>query len=138
MNKIIGMLVTIVFISLSGNFAYPQEQSPRWKYYSTDGAYNDHYYDTQSIVYASSEIANVWEKKVATEKSDEVMRTMKELSELKELNCRSREYRTFVRYYDTTSRPLKSHIEPTQWESIEPESWMEALFDIVCKAKRKK
>lgn len=138
MNKIIGMLVTIVFVSITVNFAYPQEQSPRWKYYSTDGAYNDHYYDANSVVYASSGIAKVWEKKVATEKSDEVMRAMKELSELKELNCRSREYRTFVRYYDTTSLPLKSHIEPTQWESIDPESWMEALFDIACKAKRKK
>jgi hypothetical protein len=137
-NKIIGMLTLIASILVALSAAYSQEPSSRWRYYSTDGAYNDHYYDTKSIVHTSNGIAKVWEKKVATEKSDEIMRTMKDLSELKELNCHTREYRTFVRYYDTTSQPLKSHIEPTQWESIEPESWMEALFDITCKTKIKK
>ena len=98
-NRITGMSIVIAFILVVTNSAYAQEQFPRWKYYSTDGAHNDHYYDTKSVVYLSDGIVKVWEKKVATEKSDEVMKTMKELSELKELNCRTREYRTFVRYY---------------------------------------
>jgi hypothetical protein len=130
--------VIIVSLLVVSGFAFAKEPSPRWKYYSSDGAHNDHYYDTKSIARVSNGIVKVWEKKVATEKADEVMKEMKELSELKEVNCPTREYRTFIRYYDTTSRPLKSHVEPTQWESIEPDSWMEALFDIVCKTKKKR
>jgi hypothetical protein len=139
MKRISAMSVIIAFLLLVvAGFVFAQEMTPRWKYYSSDGAHNDHYYDTKSIVHVSKGIVKVWEKKVAIDKSDEVMKKMKELSELKEVNCRTREYRIFVRYYDTTSQPLKSHVEPTQWESIEPDSWMEALFDIACKTKKKK
>jgi hypothetical protein len=137
MIKVICTVVAILSVFIVVNFVYPEEQSPRWKYYSTDGAYNDHYYDTKGIVYTKNNIVKVWEKKVATDKSGEVMKTMKELAELKEINCLIREYRTFVTYYDVNSKPLTSHVEPTQWESIAPETWMETLYDIVCKKKGK-
>lgn len=135
-NKIIAMLALVSSVLVTLNSVYSQDQPLRWRYYATDGEKNDHYYDTKSVVHTPNGIVKVWEKKVATDKSDQIMKTMKELTELKELNCSTREFRTFVRYYDTTSQPLKSHVEPSQWESIEPELWMETLFDIACKTKR--
>ena len=61
------------------------------------------------------------------------MKTMKQLIELKEINCPMREYRSHINYYYQSEQKWK--IEPTNWEGIEPETWIETLYDIVCKEK---
>jgi hypothetical protein len=131
MIKLIFTVMALVLIAVVANFVYSEGQPSRWKYYSTDGAHNDHYYDTKSIVHTKNNIVRVWEKKVATEKSDEIMKTIKEFAELKEINCPLREYRSHVNYYYQSEE--KWQRKPTDWEAIEPETWMETLYDIVCK-----
>ena len=63
MIKVIYTVAAILSGFVVVNFVYPEEQSPRWKYYSTDGAYNDHYYDTKSIVYTKNNIVKVGRRK---------------------------------------------------------------------------
>jgi hypothetical protein len=48
MNRIAAMLVVIAAVFVAADSVYAQGQSPRWKYYSTDGGHNDHYYDRKS------------------------------------------------------------------------------------------
>jgi hypothetical protein len=136
MNKI-NCFSLIIFLAFSiASFACAEDQAARWKYYSTDAGNNDHYYDTKSIVPLSNSIIRVWEKKVATDKSNEVMKAMKELAELKEINCSMREYRSHVNYYYGSEDQWKT--KPTEWEPIGPETYIETLNEIVCKKKGKK
>ena len=80
--------VLAIFLVLSAaNSVCSEDQVSRWKYYASDAANNDHYYDTTSIVRTKNDIVKIWEKKVATDKSDEIMKAMKEQTELKEINC---------------------------------------------------
>jgi hypothetical protein len=135
MIKPILMVMAIGVSTILATPAYSQGQASRWKYYSTDGAHNDHYYDTKSVVRTKSNTVRVWEKKVATENSDEIMKTIKEFQELKEINCALREYRSHVNYWYESEE--KWQRKPTDWQAIEPETWMETLHDIVCEKGKK-
>jgi hypothetical protein len=130
MEKAIFLILVVGAIAVFASPAYSHAQDSRWKYYSTDGAHNDHYYDMKSVVRAKDHTIRVWEKKVATEDSDEVMKAIKEFKELKEINCVLREYRSHVNYW--FEKEDKWQRKPTEWQPIEPETWMEALRDVVC------
>jgi hypothetical protein len=106
------------------------ELDPRWKYYATDGLKGKHYYDTKSIVRGTT--LKVWEIEIGG--------SFKECRWLREINCTTRECRLLqgtVQYEDNLNIASKRYNEPTIWESIEPETWMETLYDILCNKKVK-
>lgn len=102
----------------------------RWKYFATNGAGDTLYYDTDSVTVYGNKIVKVWYKMILNKDSKSPVR---EAKYLEEFNCNKRERRTIEGHYYYKDGNYKFDGEKSNWEDIEPETWIESLFNIVCK-----
>jgi len=132
-NKVLIILLPMIIISaflVSIDPVHSEELNSRWNYYATDGNKGKHYYDIESIVRGKT--IKVWETSIGG--------TFKKWRSLREINCVTREYRILqstIEYEENLNLAPKILSEPTLWEGIEPETWMETLYDIMCEKKGK-
>lgn len=108
-------------------------EDEKWKYYATSKDNTKHYYDVKSITYTSDSLVRVWDKTIVSENSNSLTREMRML---REMDCSKRRYRSLemrVEYIDGSEKE-KVYSRPA-WVPVTSNTWIESLFEIVCKKK---
>ena len=124
-------------------FGHAEAWVADWKkFYESD--IGEYFYDAQNIDRPSGEIVILYEKNVLTQKGvwgwvQRLGDNFKNLSytiSLWELNCADRRWRWFaIDFYSNEDRIIKSvpAASSTEWNIINPESFVEPLYEEVCK-----
>lgn len=122
-----------LFLSITLSFSGIGAQDEQWKYYATAEDYTKHYYDVKSITHTADNSVRVWEKTIVSKTSSSLT---KEIKMLREIDCSKRRYRSLemrVEYIDG-SESEKVYSNP-EWISIMSNTWIDRLYEIVCKKK---
>jgi hypothetical protein len=125
----IGLILLFLFIFYS-ELSYATDN--RWRYFATNGLGAMLYYDIDSVTVYDNKIVKVWYKIIPNKASESPVREAKFLDEF---NCDKRESRSLKNHFYYKDGNVKSDLEKTKWGDIEPETWEESLFNIVCKKK---
>ena len=126
---LLSLLFAIIFFS--SNIKAKEE---KWKHYATGTDHTKHYYDSENVVYVSSNIVRVWEKTTTSEASASLTR---ELNTFREMDCSKLKYRVLemrVKYLDGSEKE-QSFTNP-KWVDITHDTWMHTLYEILCKQKQ--
>ena len=105
----------------------------KWKYFATGEDRTKHYYDPDSIVFVSDNIARVWDKTTTSEAS---IALTTELKILREVDFSKRKYRVLVMRVAFRDGSEKDQSFPNpRWTDIKKNTWMNSLYEILCKRK---
>ena len=130
----IFLLAIVLFLSFIAALSVNSEElDKRWKYYATNKAGCAFYYDTKSIIYLPDNVVKVWEKSLCPETTGYVVLEMKRLNEI---DCNKRTYRQLQMEGTEKDGSGVFNFEPSLYSEISPESWMETLYQTVCKGKK--
>jgi hypothetical protein len=127
-TKIVLILLSLIVTGSELSYA----RGDRWRHFATNGLGAELYYDTDSVTVYGNKIVKVWYKMILHKASESPVR---ELKSLDEFNCNKREWRAIERRYYYEDGNYKLDGEKSNWGDIEPETWTESLFNIVCKKK---
>lgn len=89
------------------------------------------YYDAKNISYPSKNIARVWTIWIGTEKRDENIDHSIFLIEIAYTEKKARPIS--IGRYDENGKEISYYSEPLEWESIEPDSIINVLYENVWK-----
>lgn len=89
------------------------------------------YYDAKNISYPSKNIARVWTIEIGTEKRDENVDHSIFLIEIAYTEKKARPIS--IAGYDENGKEIRYYSEPLEWESIEPDSIINVLYENVWK-----
>jgi hypothetical protein len=123
-------VILLSLITIGSELSYAADD--RWRYFATNGLGDTLYYDTDSVTVYGNKIVKVWYKIILHKDSESPVREGKFLDEF---NCNKRECRAIERHYYYKDGNHKFDVEKSNWEDIQPETWEESLFNIVCKKK---
>lgn len=123
-------VILLSFITIGCELSYAADV--RWRYFATNGLGDKLYYDTDSVTVYGNKMVKVWYKIILPKDSESPVRETKSLDEF---NCHKREYRNLEMHAYYKDGNYKFDVEKSNWEDIQPESWKESLFNIVCKKK---
>jgi len=130
MKKILFICFFSICFLATSIFIHAGELDKRWIYFASNMANCNFYYDTETVLKSKNGIVRVW-KKMICPKSKQIPKDY-EYTSLNEIDCVGRVYRSLEamgRTYDNT---------PSAWSGVIPESYDEALFNIVCKKKKER
>ena len=129
----IMMILFLLFVAVLSVNA--KDLDKRWKYFATNVVGCNFYYDTESIIYLPNNVVKVWEKSLCPETTGYVVLEMKTL---KEIDCNKRTYRQLRMEGTKKDGSGIFDFEPSGYDEISPESWMETLYHTVCKKQKRK
>lgn len=125
---VVSLLLGTIFSSYDIN-----AKEVKWKSYATGEDGTRHYYDPESVALVSGNMVRVWEKTTTSESSTSLT---KELKTFREVDCSRRRYRILemrVEFLDGSGKE-QSFSNP-KWMEITRDTWMDTLYEILCKAK---
>ena len=125
---VLFILLSIIFSSYDIN-----AKEVKWKYYATGEDSTRHYYDPESAVPISGNVVRVWEKTTTSEASTSLT---KELKTFREIDCSRRRYRILEMRVEFRDGSGKEQSFPNpKWVDITRNTWMDTLYEILCKGK---
>lgn len=134
MKIVFNIMIFLLFVAVLS--ASAEDLDKRWKYFATNVAGCDFYYDAESIIYLPNNAVKVWEEMLCPETTGYVVLEMKTL---KEIDCNKRTYRLLQMEGTKKDGSGVFDFEPSsRYDEIEPETWMETLYHAVCKKKEKR
>ncbi len=122
-------VILLSLITIGSELSYAADD--RWRYFATNGLGDTLYYDTDSVTVYGNKIVKVWYKMIYKDSKS----PLRELKILNEFNCNKRDYRRLEMHAYYKDGSYKFDVEKRNWEDIEPETWLESLFNIVRKKK---
>lgn len=123
-------VILLSLITIGSELSYAADD--RWRYFETNGLGDTLYFDTTSVTVYDNNIVKVWCKIIPHKDSKSPVREAKFLNEF---NCNKRECRSIERHYYYKDGNYKFDVEKGNWEDIQPETWLESLFNIAYKKK---
>jgi len=114
----------------------PTSHAEDWQFFFNSNGIK-YFYDKDSIAYPDKNTVQVWCKELATDEAYAQGVKLKQLQELKEVDCTRRRYKVLVGRVSYIDRPVEELVE-TSWFYSEPGALNDAFYRAVCPQRKQR